>query len=86
VLEAQDLRGIELIGRRRMLEKTLKNAGPALRFSEHLEVAEDKGMFRHACAMGLEGIIAKRVTSRYKYGSCRSWVKVKNPDHQRRGA
>ena len=32
-LEAQDLRGVELIGRRRMLQKALKKAGPALRFS-----------------------------------------------------
>ena len=30
-LEAQDLRGVELIGRRRMLHKALKKAGPALR-------------------------------------------------------
>ena len=35
-LEAQDLRVIELIGRRRMLQKALKKAGPVLRFSEHL--------------------------------------------------
>src|SRR5215203_5714568 len=36
-------------------------------------------MFRHACAMGLEGIVSKRATSRYKRGRCLSWVKVKNP-------
>ena len=30
-LEAQDLRSVELIGRRRMLHKALKKAGPALR-------------------------------------------------------
>jgi ATP-dependent DNA ligase len=30
--------------------------------------------------MGLEGIISKRVDSRYKSGRCLSWVKVKNPD------
>ena len=82
-LEAQDLRGVELIGRRRMLQKTLKKADPALRFSEHLAAAYGEGMFRHACAMGLEGIISKRVTSRYKSGSCVSWVKVKNPVYER---
>jgi len=43
-----------------MLHKALKKAGPALRFSEHLEGADGDGMFRHACAMGLEGIVAKR--------------------------
>ena len=48
-LEAQDLRGVELIGRRRMLHKALKKAGPALRFSEHLDGDEGEAMFRHAC-------------------------------------
>ena len=67
-LEAQDLRGVELIGRRRMLQKALKRAGPALRFSEHMEGADGEAMFRHACALGLEGIVSKRVTSRYKSG------------------
>jgi len=43
-------------------------------------------MFRHACAMGLEGIISKRVDSRYKSGRCLSWVKVKNPGYERRAA
>src|SRR5215203_3250910 len=83
-LEAQDLRGVELIGRRRMLVKALKKAGPALRFSEHMEGADGEAMFRHACAMGLEGIVSKRVASRYKSGSCVAWVKVKNPEYERR--
>jgi ATP-dependent DNA ligase len=41
-------------------------------------------MFRHACAMGLERIVSKRATSRYKSGSCIAWVKVKNPEYERR--
>ena len=48
-LEAQDLRGVELIGRRRMLQKALKKAGPVLRFSEHLAGEQGEAMFRHAC-------------------------------------
>jgi bifunctional non-homologous end joining protein LigD len=83
-LEAQDLRGVELIGRRRMLQKALKKAGPALRFSEHMAGAAGTAMFRHACAMGLEGIVSKRVTSRYRSGSNLNWVKVKNPSYERR--
>ena len=41
-------------------------------------------MFRHACAKGLEGIVSKRVASRYKPGACLAWVKVKNPAYERR--
>jgi bifunctional non-homologous end joining protein LigD len=83
-LEAQDLRGLELIGRRRMLQKALKKAGPALRYSEHLSGVDGAAMFRHACALGLEGIVSKKLTSRYKSGACKSWLKVKNPAYERR--
>ena len=82
--EAQDVRGVELIGRRRMLQKVLKKVGPVLRFSEHLSAKQGEGMFRHACAMGLEGIASKRLTSCYKSGACKSWVKVKNAAYERR--
>jgi bifunctional non-homologous end joining protein LigD len=83
-LEAQDVRGLELIGRRQMLQEALKKAGPVLRFSEHLSSKQGEAMFRHACAMGLEGIVSKKLTSRYKSGACKSWLKVKNPAYARR--
>jgi hypothetical protein len=41
-------------------------------------------MFRHACRLGLEGIVSKRATSRYKSGRCDAWRKVKNPAYVRR--
>jgi bifunctional non-homologous end joining protein LigD len=37
-------------------------------------------MFRQACVMGLEGIVAKRRDSRYRSGRCTDWIKIKNPD------
>ena len=37
-------------------------------------------MFRHACAMGLEGIVSKRLGSRYVSGRSKDWMKFKNPD------
>ena len=50
-----------------------------LRFSEHLSAGQGEAMFRHACAMGLEGTSRSAPTSRYKSGACKSWLKVKNP-------
>src|SRR4051812_47504155 len=72
-LEAQDLRGVELVGRRRMLQKALRKAGPALRFSEHMAGAHGEAMFRHAGALGLGGIVSKKLVSRYKSGACLNW-------------
>jgi bifunctional non-homologous end joining protein LigD len=84
-LEAQDVRGVELIGRRRMLQKALKKAGPVLRLSEHLDATQGEAMFRQACAMGLEGIVSKPAASRDRSGRCDAWRKVKNPAYERRG-
>jgi hypothetical protein len=69
-----------------MLQKALKKAKnpcPVLRFSEHLSGVDGEAMFRHACALGLEGIVSKKLTSRYKSGACKSWVRVKNPAYER---
>jgi ATP-dependent DNA ligase len=31
------------------------------------------------CNLGLEGIVSKRLTSVYKSGPSKTWIKVKNP-------
>jgi bifunctional non-homologous end joining protein LigD len=41
-------------------------------------------IFRHACWMDLEGIVSKRIGSRYVSGRTRAWLKTKNPDFERR--
>ncbi len=79
-----DLRQVELVGRRAMLKKLLRKAGPALMFSEHMDGANGEAMFRHACALGLEGIISKRLDKPYSSGRCQHWRKVKNPRYERR--
>jgi bifunctional non-homologous end joining protein LigD len=83
-LGLDNLRPLELCERRALLRKHLRKALPALLFSEHVEGEEGEAMFRHACRLGLEGIVSKRATSRYKSGRCLSWVKVKNPGYERR--
>ena len=41
-------------------------------------------IFRHACWMDLEGIVSKRIGSRYVSGRTRAWLKTKNPNFERR--
>ena len=53
-------------------------SGKALRFSEHLE-GDGEAIFRHACALGLEGIVSKRRDARYRSGRSLTWLKIKNP-------
>jgi hypothetical protein len=38
-------------------------------------------VFRHACQLGFEGIVSKRLGSPYVSGRSRHWIKSKNPQH-----
>ena len=40
--------------------------------------AESAVVFQHACKMGLEGIVSKRLGSRYRSGKSPDWLKFKN--------
>jgi bifunctional non-homologous end joining protein LigD len=53
-----------------------------LQLSEALAGDGDR-IFRHACLMGLEGIVSKRIGSRYVSGRTRAWLKTKNAAFQR---
>jgi ATP-dependent DNA ligase len=37
------------------------------------------GLRRRACKLGLEGIVSKRLGSRYRSGRSSDWLKMKNP-------
>jgi ATP-dependent DNA ligase len=46
--------------------------------NEH--VAEDGAtVFAHACRLGAEGIVSKRIDGTYQSGPCSVWIKVRNP-------
>ena len=53
-------------------------AKAGLLLNKHL-VHDGESVFRHACKMGLEGIVSKRLGSPYRSGRSRHWVKMKNP-------
>ena len=50
-----------------------------VRLNEHMEHPEAAVVFQHACKMGLEGLVSKRLGSRYRSGRCPDWLKFKNP-------
>ena len=78
-LDGKDLRGRPLVERKRKLARTLRRACSGLVLSEHL-TGDPETIFRHACDLGLEGIVAKRLGSKYKSGRTENWIKVKNPN------
>ena len=78
-LNGDDLRREPLEVRKATLASILKKAAPGLRFNEHIEHDDGETVFRHACKMGLEGIVSKRKDSRYRSGRSPDWLKMKNP-------
>jgi len=62
-------------------EPEAAGADEGIRLCEHIEGADGAVVFRAACNMGLEGIVAKRRDSRYRSGRTRDWIKIKNLAH-----
>ena len=66
--------------RKATLASILRKSRPGVRLNEHLEHPEGAVVFQHACKMGLEGIVSKRLGSRYRSGRSPDWLKFKNPE------
>jgi bifunctional non-homologous end joining protein LigD len=78
-LNGDDLRRDPLEVRKATLASAVGKAGAGIRFNEHLDFDDGEAVFRHACKMGLEGIVFKRKDSPYKSGRSPHWLKMKNP-------
>ena len=68
--------------RRRRLADLLAG-NDVIRFSGHVEGAKGAALFRRACAMGLEGIVSKRINAPYRSGPFIGWRKIKCPEYRR---
>jgi len=77
-LDGQDLRREPLETRKATLASLLRGSLPGLRLNEHL-AHDGESVFQHACKMGLQGIVSKRLGSRYRSGRSKDWLKFKNP-------
>src|SRR3954463_5447335 len=75
-LNGRDLRRAPLLQRKEALKSMLEDGPPALVYVDFLE-ADGARVFEHACRMGLEGIVAKRVDAPYRSGRQDSWIKLK---------
>jgi ATP-dependent DNA ligase len=74
-LDGEDLMGLPLIERKARLEKLLAGAPSSLVYNDH-QSGRGPAFYRLACGRGLEGIVSKRINSRYEPDR-RSWLKVK---------
>jgi bifunctional non-homologous end joining protein LigD len=66
--------------RKAALTQLIRRAGAGLQLCDHID-ADGSNVFAQACALGCEGIVSKRLGSKYRAGptKCADWIKVKNP-------
>jgi ATP-dependent DNA ligase len=76
-LDGNDWAVRDLEDRKDRLARLLKHSQD-LRYNPHFE-GDGGAIFKHACKLGLEGIVSKRRDLPYRPGPSKSWVKIKNP-------
>jgi bifunctional non-homologous end joining protein LigD len=78
-LDGEDLRPLPLGKRKDRLAKLLARVWIGIVGNEHTD-ENGAEVFLHACKMGLEGIVLKRLSKPYQSGRSGHWPKVKNPN------
>ncbi len=76
-LDGYDLRRVPLIERKRVLRELIGDAAGTIAYVDYLELEEGEPVYRHACKMGLEGIVSKRKDAPYQSGRQEIWTKTK---------
>ena len=79
-VEGKDVTRNDVLERKSLLKSSLSWRRP-LRFVDHV-VGDGAEYYNAACAEGLEGVIAKRIDSRYVHGRSKEWLKFKCSNEQ----
>jgi bifunctional non-homologous end joining protein LigD len=77
-LDGEDLRWQPVERRKAALADLLRDTRDGIAFNQHFE-ADGTIVFEHACALGCEGIVSKRLGTQYRSGRFDHWLKIKNP-------
>jgi bifunctional non-homologous end joining protein LigD len=80
-LGGDDLRKLPLHLRKNNLARLLARRPDGIFASDFEQGEIGPELFRHACKLGLEGMVSKRRESRYRAGRSPDWIKVKNRQH-----
>jgi bifunctional non-homologous end joining protein LigD len=83
-LNGTDLRAIPLMERKTKLKRVLPKRSPHLLYVDHTRGSGIE-LYRLACQLDLEGMVAKRATSLYEWNSSDpAWIKIKNPTYSQK--
>ena len=83
VCEGEDLRQMPLIHRKALLNELVERANlPCLSYEPGF--VDGDVLFETMDKLGLEGVVSKRTSSKYRSGRSRDWVKIKTPAWRKR--
>jgi bifunctional non-homologous end joining protein LigD len=80
-MQGEDLRQLPLHLRKNNLARLLARRVDGIFLSDFEQGDIGPDLFRHACRMGLEGLVSKHRERPYRAGRSSHWVKVKNRTH-----
>jgi bifunctional non-homologous end joining protein LigD len=77
-VNGDDIRREPIEDRKRRLAGLLRRPQDGIAVNEHFG-GDGAVIYKHACALGCEGIVSKRLGSPYRAGRSAHWLKIKNP-------
>src|SRR5262245_38956393 len=77
-LDGEDLRAEPIEVRKQALTRLIRKDRAGLLISQPIDAPADIA-FQHICELGLEGIVSKKLGSRYESGRSSLWLKTINP-------
>ena len=75
--DGEDLRDLPFLDRKAALVRLLRDTEAGIVFNEHV-AGDGPTVLEHACRLGAEGIVSKKVDGTYRSGPCPVWIKVRN--------
>jgi len=77
-VNGEDTRGEPIEERKRRLAGLLRLRHEGIALNEHFG-GDGAIIYKHACALGCEGVVSKRLGTPYRAGRSPHWLKIKNP-------
>src|SRR4026207_1205566 len=83
-LNGEDSTKLPLLARKEKLKRILPSRSAHVLYVDHSR-GNGTALYRLACQLDLEGIVAKRADSKYSDNSnAHDWIKIKNPDYSQK--
>jgi bifunctional non-homologous end joining protein LigD len=76
--DGTDFRPKPLAERKTELARVLAKSSGGIQYVGHVE-GDGAEMFTAVCKLGIKGIVSKKLSSPYRSGNSKSWLKTRNP-------